>query len=247
MSPRLRLDPNAPEGGGGNPAEAPAPPPHPDLTRQPAAKGAEPRPDASRAEPASAWEAAREQERKELAELRKWKAEEDARREAAERERLIKAGDSEQLMTRYEAELKRRDEVAEAERRKYRESTLDRDLAVALAKFPWVDGAMDRVARLLRDELETVERDGRYHTIAKESMRPIEDHVRERVEKDPFFKHILRADGLRPGSDATNPSHGSGQPGGDGGDRPAPADPALNARKGFQAAGRILSNGGIRF
>lgn len=254
MSRRLLLDHANTEGGAGQ-AEPAATPPHPDLTRQPVAKAeTEAKAEKARHEPAperpappSAWEAAREAERKELAELRRWKADEEAKREAAERDQLRKAGDAEQLMSRYEAELKRRDEAVAVERQRYLDSTLDRDLAVALAKYPWVDGALDRVARLFRDELETQERDGRYHTIARETLRPIEDHLKDRIEKDPFFRHLLRAEGLRPGSNATDPSLGPGGAAGAGPERPARVDPALAASRGLAAAGRILPGGGIRF
>lgn len=243
---RIRLNPN-PSDGGGNPAPQPAP----DFARPPAAPGEartapepKPEPKPEPAPQASPWQDERKRYEAELAELRQFRASVESEKEQAEKERLRKAGDAEQLMARYEAELKRRDEAVAAERRRYLDSTLERDLAVALAEFPWVDGAAARVAKLFREELETVERNGQYHTIARESLRPIADHLKERIAGDPFFKHLLKSD-ARPGSGATNPSFPAGSTRGDEPD-PDASNPILNARRNLERSGRLTQGGGFR-
>lgn len=193
---------------------------------------------------ASSWLNERKQVMAELDRYRREEAKRQSAEREAEQERLKKAGEWEKLETRYQEELRRRDESNAAKDRQYAESILDRDLAVALANFPWVDGGAEAVAKLIRGEVETYEHEGTIRSRSKETFKTLPEYLREKVESDPLLRHLVRAEG-RPGSGATDPNRPAGNPADAGrsrnpGDRNE--DPAvIAAREFFDRSGRAGS------
>lgn len=237
--------PGGDRGSHGNPAPPPGDrerDPSRDASRDPSRDVSPPPPPA---DPASAgWAAERKQV---LAELERYRREEAKRQSAereAEQERLKKAGEWEKLETRYQEELRRRDEHVAAKDRQYADSILDRDLAVALGGYPWVDGGAEAVAKLIRGEIETYEHEGTIRSRSKDTFKSLPEYLKEKVEKDPLLRHLIRAEG-RPGSGATDPHRPAGSPPGN--DRARnPGDSAespavLSAREFFEKSGRAGS------
>lgn len=249
MTMRILMDPTPSDGGGNG---APAPQPAPDFARPPAAAPegraeAQPAKAEARPEPrpeAPAWDAERKRLQAELDELRGFRASIESEREQAERERLRKAGDFEQVETRLKAEIDREREARRADQKRYADKLVDLELTTALAEYPWVDGALDVARDRLRANLEAVDRDGTYEIRSKD-FKAVRDYVREAIAGDPLYKHLIRTDGARPGSGATNPAYAPAAAHGADLDD-ARDNPILNARRSLQRAGRITPGGGFR-
>lgn len=249
MTMRILMDPTPSDGGGNG---APAPQPAPDFARPPAAapeaRGGDPpaKAEAARPEPTppSPWESERKRYEAELGELRQFRASVEAEKERAERERLAKAGQFEEVETRLKAEIDREREARRADQKRYADKLVDLELTTALAEYPWVDGALDVARDRLRANLEAVDRDGTYEIRSKD-FKAVRDYVREAIAGDPLYKHLIRTDGARPGSGATNPAYAPAAAHGADLDD-ARDNPILNARRSLQRAGRITPGGGFR-
>lgn len=180
-----------PEGGeGGNPTPPPAPQPQPSpAPTPPPTPPPTPVPTGvtlSADEHRKLIEAAQRAERLEKAET-----ERETKRREAEEERLKKNGEYEKLIAQRDEDIKReRDRLADVERRS-KSSERDRELALALAASPLVEGWADHLMKLWRDAFEVTAEGERWKVRTLDGKTPAE-FVRDQLAR-PEFSHIVRA------------------------------------------------------
>lgn len=131
--------------------------------------------------------------------LEKADAEREAKRREAEEERLRKNGEYEKLIAQRDEDLKKeRERLADVERRS-KATEIDRELALALAKAPLVEGWADHLMKLWRDSFEAKPEGERWTVRTLDGKTPHE-FVQAQLAR-PEFNHIVRVESA---SGATN-------------------------------------------
>lgn len=181
---RLLLDPTAGEGGGPSPPPPPAqqPPAPPPATPPPAPTGVTLSPEQHKA----LLDAAAERDALKVAE-----AEREKKRKDEQEERLRKQGEFEKLLSQRDADLKaERDRLADFEARTKR-SERRRELALALAGAPILEGWPEKLMQLWEPQMETVADGDGWRVRSLDGKTPAE-YVKEQLAR-PEFAAIVRA------------------------------------------------------
>lgn len=145
-----------------------------------------------------------------LAELERKQAERDDADRKRDEAEAIKRGEYEKIIAARDADLARSNEKAREAESRSKKTTLDRELALALASQPLRPGAAKHLTKLLADDLEAVpDADGGY-TVRSKDRRSVADFIDDTL-KSPEYDSFVSST-AKPGVPAGGGSRSAATP-----------------------------------